>query len=79
MKRGRQGPNTSFEKTKDWSSEELSILKNLILQYATIGQPVPTPVLQDALPSKSTHSVVAKHRAERLRLNMTGECLFNDF
>lgn len=71
----------SIEKTKDWFASELETLKNLITTYAKVGQIVPTQVLLESLPQKSTHQVVAKHRAERNRLSLLGECMnsFNFF
>jgi hypothetical protein len=72
MKR-RQSNMSSIEKTKEWSADELTTLKDLIHQYALTGKVVPTQVLLEALPKKSTHAVVAKHRAEKIRMSICGE------
>lgn len=72
-------PPLEPEKTKEWSADELTTLKDLIQQYAAVGQIVPTQVMIDALPQKSTHQIVAKHRAEKIRMTINGECKLNHF
>lgn len=65
-----------MEKTKEWTKEELVCLKKLIQQYASLGKNVPTTVLAENFPKKSTQAVVAKCRAERERLKIYGKCKF---